>query len=783
MKKRPLAYIAIFIVLGEAFGLMALWQGLLLCILFLMFAGWKEKSRFVLFLFGIVLTFYVQGTKAQNTLLQEKERNGNFVTLTGTVTGSFEDENPYFYIKTEKIEGVEEIEKTTIQIKVTNSSVVVKKGDKVEVQGELSCFSEPTNPGEFHVDYYYHSIGISYQCISSQVVVLKENQNLIYQLSKDCSKTLKEFYFQFMKSENAGILTGIILGDKTNILEEDKNRYQEAGISHILAISGLHMGCIGMSIFRFLRKRRISYFFSSFTAILFLLLYTIVVGDSVSMERAFLMLFIVLIGEVMGRKSDMLTTLSLVAAIVVVKQPFVLLHSTFYLSFLAVYSLAVFPGMMEKIWQGKSVWKKYFMSGFCVQLGLFPVFAESNHYLVTYSFLTNFFVLFFFSYFLTFSILVSVLSFLLPETAGFLLNFIEIFLEGIRFITKINEMLPLYKIRIPHNPWWWYAIYYALIVLSFYILGNSLKGRKNTKVNRIQDDRNGWGKKKNVGTIRQNSGEYHSRGKLRNKNFFYVICLWSFFFIGMYGFHHQGKLHVAVLDVGQGDGILLKQEGGINLFIDGGSSSKKQLGKYVMVPAMDYYGIEQIDYAFVSHLDADHISGVVELLEMGKIKKVVISAYTAENDLKDSELMKYLNDENTMIVTEGMELYQKDLKIKILSPENDGTYENANESSMVMELSYHGKTMLFTGDIGEETETELLDKVSKDIDLLKVPHHGSKYSTSEPFLDRIKPTNAVISCGNNHYGHPSEEVLERLIKRGIRIHNTKEEGAMVFVIP
>ena len=152
------------------------------------------------------MTFYVQGTKAQNTLLQEKERNGNFVTLTGTVTGSFEDENPYFYIKTEKIEGVEEIEKTTIQIKVTNSSVVVKKGDKVEVQGELSCFSEPTNPGEFHVDYYYHSIGISYQCISSQVVVLKENQNLIYQLSKDCSKTLKEFYFQFMKSENAGIL-------------------------------------------------------------------------------------------------------------------------------------------------------------------------------------------------------------------------------------------------------------------------------------------------------------------------------------------------------------------------------------------------------------------------------------------------------------------------------------------------------------------------------------------------------------------------------------------------
>ena len=752
MKKRPLAYTAIFIVLSELFGLMELWPGILLCSLFLVLAGWKEKSLFFLFLISIVLVFYVHGTNAKSVMYQEKERENTFIYATGIVTESVGGENPWFYLKTK------DIGEKTIQVKVTTSSCLVEKGDKVQVKGELSCFSEPTNPGEFHVNYYYHSIGISYQCTSDQVVILEENKNPFYQLSEYCSKRLKEFYVQFMKSENAGILSGILLGDKTGILEEDKLRYQEAGISHILAISGLHMGCIGMSLFHFLRKRRISYFSSAFVAIFFLFLYTIMVGNSVSMERAFLMLFIVLIGEVMGRKSDMLTTLSLVAAVVVVKQPFVLLHSTFYLSFLAVYSLAVFPAWIDKIWQGKSVWKQYFMSGFCVQLGLFPVFAESNHYLVTYSFLTNFFVLFFFSYFLTFSIFVSIFSFLLPEIAGFLLNLIEIFLEGIRFITEINEMLPLYKIRIPHNPWWWYAVYYALIVLSFYILGNSLNDRKNTD-------------------------EHHFKGKLRNKNFFYVICLWTFFFVGMYGFHHQGKLHVAVLDVGQGDGILLKQEGGINLFIDGGSSSEKQLGKYVLVPAMDYYGIEQIDYAFVSHLDADHISGVVELLEMGKIKKVVISAYTAQNHLKDSELMQYLTEENTMIVTEGMEFHRKDLNIKILSPETDGTYENANESSMVMELSYHGKNMLFTGDIGEETEAALLEKVSKDIDLLKVPHHGSKYSTSELFLDKINPANAVISCGNNRYGHPSEEVLERLVKRGIKVHNTKEEGAMVFVIP
>lgn len=381
------------------------------------------------------------------------------------------------------------------------------------------------------------------------------------------------------------------------------------------------------------------------------------------------------------------------------------------------------------------------MSGFCIQLGLFPIFAESNYYLVTYSFLTNFLVLFFFSYFVIFSILVSVLSFFLPDMAGFLLNFIDIFLEGVRFVTKINEMLPFYKIRIPHNPWWWYAIYYACIFFSFYILTHPLK-----------------------------------------KKFLYVICLWILYILGMYGFHHQGKLHVAVLDVGQGDGTLIKQEGGVNLLMDGGSSSKKELGKYILIPAMDYYGMEQIDYAFLSHLDTDHVSGVLELLEMGKIKKVVISSYTAEYDLKESECSKYLTDENTIIVEKGMEFCLDDLEIKILGPEKNRKYKDRNEASMVIELSYHGKKLLFTGDISEEAESILSD-VSKEIDLLKVAHHGSKYSTSEGFLDRIHPFNAVISCGKNRYGHPSMEVLERLRKRGVKVHNTKEDGAMVFKIP
>ncbi len=315
MKKRPLAYTAIFLVFGEALGLMALWQGFLLCILFLVFSGWKEKSRFAVFLIGIIFCFYIQGTKAREFLVLEKDKDGELITVTGTVITSFEGENPYFYLKTK------ELWDKPIQIKVNTDSILPEKGDMVLIKGELFCFSEPTNPGEFHANNYYHSIGISYQCRFKDIEILKENKNPIYQLSKKYSQTIKNSYFKFMESENAGILSGIVLGDKTDIVEEDKIRYQEAGISHILAISGLHMGCVGMGIFRFLRKRRWSYGFSAFSSLMVLAFYTVMVGNSVSMERAFLMMFITLLGEVLGRKSDLLTTLSLVAAIVVVKNP------------------------------------------------------------------------------------------------------------------------------------------------------------------------------------------------------------------------------------------------------------------------------------------------------------------------------------------------------------------------------------------------------------------------------------------------------------------------------
>ena len=793
MRKRPLAYTAILIVLGEALGLMGIWQGMIFVTLFFILAGWKEKNKGILFFILISFVFYFQGQKAGDALLLEQERENTKVLVTGTVTKVVEGEQPYFYLKTE------DLGENTLQLKVIKSPVLVENGDKVEVKGMLHCFSPPSNPGEFHANHYYHSIGVSFQCTSTQVTILEKNKNPFYSFTAFCFQTIKTFYHDSMKTENAAILSGIVLGDKGEIEKADKTGYQEAGISHILAISGLHMGLVGMGLFHFLRKRRISYMISATLSLAFLFFYTMIVGNSVSMERAFLMLAIVLIGEVMGRKSDLLTTLSLVAAIVVIKQPYVLLHSAFYLSFLAVYSFAVFPVEIEKIWKGNSFFKTYFLSGFCVQLGLFPILLESNHYLSTYSLWINFLVLFLFPYFLVVAFLISCFSFILPEVSAFLLRFIEYFIEGIRCLTKMNECVPFHKIRIPHNPWWWYVIYYLLVIASFYIMessGNSvsckrlLKGKKRFNNKRIfKEKSNSKGKNiykeksifKEKKILKKKDG-LKAKNLFREKKVYYVVFLWILFFCGMYGYHHQGKFYVTVLDVGQGDGILMKLEGGVNLLVDGGSSSKKQVGEYILLKAMDYYGMEQIDYAFLSHLDGDHINGVLELLELGKIKHVVISGYTAEHGLKESELMKYLTKENTIIVTKGDTFFLRGLEIKIHSPENGENYADENEASMVMEVSYHGKTLLFTGDMGEETEKNLLEEIPKNIDLLKVAHHGSKYSTNEEFLEKIKPANSVISSGTNRYGHPHAETLNRLMKVGTKIWRTDEAGAIEIKI-
>jgi competence protein ComEC len=244
-------------------------------------------------------------------------------------------------------------------------------------------------------------------------------------------------------------------------------------------------------------------------------------------------------------------------------------------------------------------------------------------------------------------------------------------------------------------------------------------------------------------------------------------------------------LEVNFLDVGQGDGILLRTETSAVL-IDGGSSSKKTLGKYTLEPCLKNLGVSVIDYAFVSHGDLDHISGVRFLLEESKDIKIrtIMLPYHGKEDEKIKELEVLANKRGTkvMYLAGGEGLKVEGLKISCLHPKIQDIPEDVNEQSEVLKIDFGNCHMLFTGDMGEKGEMKLLERSRKElsqINVLKTAHHGSKYSSSAPFLDAVSPRFAIISYGeNNTYGHPHKEVMDRLKERKVKVFETAKSGAI-----
>ena len=246
-------------------------------------------------------------------------------------------------------------------------------------------------------------------------------------------------------------------------------------------------------------------------------------------------------------------------------------------------------------------------------------------------------------------------------------------------------------------------------------------------------------------------------------------------------------LEALFLDVGQGDGILLRT-GRRGILIDGGSSSKKSLGEYTLEPCLKSLGISRLEYVFVSHGHEDHISGIAWLLEFCtdiRVENLVLPYHGKKEDgVKGLEELAQKRGTRVRYMAAGEEISLEKLKFTCLFPGTEDVPENENQESLVLKMDYGSCHVLFTGDMEEAGEEILVNrsanrKLLAEVNVLKTPHHGSKYSSMEVFLDTISPKWAVISYGEgNSYGHPHEEVLSRLKERGIAVFETAKAGAV-----
>lgn len=618
-------------------------------------------------------------------------------------------------------------------------------GDTLTFYGKPNQFEEAANEGGFDEKSFYFSQKIDFYISDAKIQKQEETNGNAKQLSLVREK-LKSVFMQCSSTMTAGALSAMLLGDKSSLNAEIKELYQESGISHILAISGLHVSLIGMSFYRFLRKRGIPYSVGFVSSCLFLMAYVVMSGDGVATRRACGMLIIAMLADVIGRSYDALNALGFMVMLLLLENPFLLEYAGFCFSVIAMVGVLIVGNLfqMPRRTEEKISWKKRCVNALYAATGVWlttlPLVAYYYYEIPMYSVFLNMVVIPLLSFLFFFAIIGVLIGVFLPFVANIVLLPCSLILKIYEVLADISLQLPFGNIIVGKPSLLKIVIYYVLLSLICIWLFYRKEGH----------------------------------GKRIVGMFVLIVLMLS---------APRDTFTLSVLDVGQGDGIYLCTNEGEHIFIDGGSSDVSQVGKYRILPFLKENGIRHIDYWFVSHADEDHISGLKEVLESGyQVENLILSkAATMQKDEKTMELIAFaeLYDTNILYMKAGESLMLKESEIKCLAPMGNmvGT-EDRNALSLV--LMYQDKQFrgLFTGDISETEEKQLLEsKVCQNVDFYKVSHHGSKFSSSEEFLDIIQPDMAVISCGKeNRYGHPHKETLERLDAVGCRVWITAKCG-------
>lgn len=640
----------------------------------------------------------------------------------------------------------------------------LKPGMQIFVKGILKEVEGPTNPGGFDSSRYYACRHIYY--FMKKAVLLKKTST--YSGYHQAMLMVKEKCRQILENtagKDAPVFEAIVLGEKTGLDPEIRMRYQLAGIVHILAISGLHISILGMGLYKLMKRVGFGIWPAGIFSLAVMLQYGMMTGGSVSTLRAVTMFLIAMGARITGRIYDMPSAVSVTAMMILAESPAYLLDSGFLLSFGCVLGICVASERIFALAGAKRKGTKVFCESVALWLVTLPVmlkfFGEASLAGLV----------------LNLAVLPSVGVVLAGGVAAMILGFVSIptgrvMIFPARVLLFLYERLCELAGRSRWCTWiggepeiWQITIYYAILV-AVLLIGQYIKESDQTKISRKQH-------------ILRISG--------------IVLLILSILTLGKQSFRYSFKnqtLQITCLDVGQGDGILIRTPDNKHYLIDGGSSSQSELGRYCLLPALKSMGISCLDGIFISHTDKDHLSGVQELLEyMEKGLTTIRAAYLvlpgwteppeAWTDLASAAQkagIKTVTGNAGNIIRSGAAAFE------ILWPESTARGKDVNEEAMVMELTYGDFRMLFTGDIGADTEKKLLSAgCLNDIDCLKVGHHGSGYSSSEEFLKKVKPELSIISCSStNTYGHPSPETVKRLKDCGSQIEYTMKNGAIIL---
>lgn len=558
---------------------------------------------------------------------------------------------------------------------------------------------------------------------------------------------------QLFPEDTAPFMKALLAGYKDDYYGNDKlyASMNVAGLAHVVAVSGMHVAFLVGVLQSLLGKNRRS----SLICICLVWLFVVMVGSPLSAIRAGIMISLLMLAPVLGRINDRATTLSFALALILITNPFSAGSVALQLSFGAVAGMFLFSQPIYAYFSKKfspprafgAVWNYIIAtlsSSLAVTVFTFPLLAVHFGYITLLAPMMNILCLWAISFLFVGGFAVCAVGLVLSAPASWLAAVLSCLVRYIAFVVEYAAKLPITALYMENKyaPAW-LLISYALFTAYFIF-------RRKKKISVLVPS---------------------------------ALCLAML--CGVFALTGRGMRSdtgtISVMNVGNGQCIAVT-EGESVVVIDCGSYGVTQNAGSMLSSYLRAGGRYDIDYLMLTHLHSDHTTGVVRLLNLMNVNTVILPD-NAEDTNGDNVLDDIIaackdNGTNVVYITHDTEFTAGAIRLSVYESSERGSRD---ESGIMSTVSIGDYDMLVTGDVEKIVERELVS--SHDLsgtELLIVPHHGSKYSTSDELLSALRPETAVISTGYNRYGHPTKETLDKLNEYGVNVLRTDELGRIVL---
>ena len=710
-------------------------------------------------IFLVILIVAFAQIKYYEGIFENKYKNINEddeISIIGTIV-SDPQEKEYktkYILKIDTINSNKKYKNTKVILYTKKGKETLKYGDKIELVGNFKLAQERRNPGGFDYRFYLKTKKIYGIVTTKNTKKLKENNvNIISMIANKTANVIKNQSKKLLENKKACLLIGLLIGDTDEIDEETKEDFRNSNLTHMLAVSGLHVSYVLLAVNYIITKVKIHKKLSKIIVMLLILFFILVTGATPSVLRAGTMTIYLILGGIFYRRISVFSSLNLSLLVIIIMNPYCLFDVGLQLSYAGTIGIVyLYPIIKEKIYnKANSI-----LITISANIVIIPIMLYNFNTISLTFFISNLLAgpIIGIIIILGFSIIIiSLIFFPIANIFSKILNLLIILFLN---TAKACANLPFSKIFIITPTLKYIFLYYCLLVFII------IKERAQIRINI----------------------------KLRNKVIAILIILVIINPIKYFSNIKQSNLKIYFVDVGQGDSTCIVTPKNKVILIDGGGNSKDEnydIGKQILLPYLLDKKINKIDYCIVSHFDSDHCGGLMYILKNLKVKNIIIGKQYEEYE-NYKEFIKIAKDKkiNIRVVEAGEKItIEKNLYIDVLWPINRKkmVIQNAiNNNSLVFKLRYINFSMLFTGDIEEIAEKEILDNYKENTELLKstilkVAHHGSKTSSTKEFINIVKPKYAVIGVGkDNKFGHPSNVTIENLKTINTEIYRTDEMG-------